>query len=244
MKRLRISKLMDEYTDTEFFPAGGSAADPEKVKERVLAQAKASDPMKKKQLQRKKKVMLAAALAAVLVVLMGAGFPYIQHRLISGTLSFEQVGNNKSTFYVYDGDLVKYEDGCLIFDRHDESIDITELVSEDTPYIYDGSDPDTGMIYYVIMGGTPEAYGWLEWIQVPYPFDDCNSDAPYAVDFDENGNPVKIIRKFELKSPEYSWGRFGASGRVVYLDEIMKLPWLLAGMDQLGIAFQDAPECE
>ena len=39
MKRLRISGLMDEYTDTEFFPTGGSVVDPEVIKERVLAQA-------------------------------------------------------------------------------------------------------------------------------------------------------------------------------------------------------------
>ena len=84
MKRLRISKLMDEYTDTEVFPEGGSTADPEAVKRWVLSHAER--PVKKlapqkKSMPRKKKLWLAAALAAVMVVLVGAGVPYMQHRL-------------------------------------------------------------------------------------------------------------------------------------------------------------------
>ena len=60
MKRLEISRLMDEYTDTEFFPAGGSAADTQAVHERVLAQAA---PAKKKRMPPLTKVLIAAALA-------------------------------------------------------------------------------------------------------------------------------------------------------------------------------------
>ena len=36
MKRLEISKLMDGYTDEEFFPGGGETANPEAVKARDL----------------------------------------------------------------------------------------------------------------------------------------------------------------------------------------------------------------
>ena len=41
MKRLEISKLMDGYTDDEFFPDGGETADTETVKARVLARVEA-----------------------------------------------------------------------------------------------------------------------------------------------------------------------------------------------------------
>ena len=34
MKRLKISKLMDGYTDEEFFPDGGETANPEAVNDR------------------------------------------------------------------------------------------------------------------------------------------------------------------------------------------------------------------
>ena len=170
MRRLKISKLMDEYTDTEFFPTGGSAVSPERVKARVLASVNVQP--KKKQLPKKKKVLLAAALAAAMVLLMAAGYPYIKHSFADGKLTFEQTGDGRITT-LEQIVVVRYEEGRLIFTRDDgQHMDITDLVSEETPYIYDGSDPDTGLTYYVIMGGTPVCFGWFEWIQVPYPFDD------------------------------------------------------------------------
>ncbi len=59
MKRLKISKLMDGYTDEEFFPDGGETANPEAVKARVLARVKV--PAKKRTPQWKA-ALLAAAL--------------------------------------------------------------------------------------------------------------------------------------------------------------------------------------
>ena len=80
--KLRISRLMDEYMDTEFFPRGGTAVNGEEVKERVLARAKApAGKEKKQQTPKKKKVLLATALAAVMMVLVGAGFPSMMYGL-------------------------------------------------------------------------------------------------------------------------------------------------------------------
>ena len=237
MKRLRISSLMDEYTDTEFFPEGGSAVSPEAVKDRVLAMATA--PIRRKQkMPRKKKILLAAALAAAMVLLMAAGYPYIKYSFAGGMLSFEQTADSRITTFVQN-EVVKYEEGRLIFTRDDgQRMDITDLVSEETPYIYDGSDPDTGMIYYVVMGGTPESYGWFEWIQVPYPFDD-----DYAINFDESGNPVDILYDFVLiDHPSVNDGRSVSGSGSVYLDDSMNLPWLLTGAERLGITFVEPPE--
>lgn len=236
MKRLTISKLMDEYTDTEFFPTGGSTANPEAVKGWVLASAKSTK--QKKQAPRRKKVLLAAVLAAVMLVLVGAGYPYFQHRLVDGTLSFQQnADGSRIIAFVHNSEVVKYEDGRLIFTQNDgRRVDITDMVSEETPYIYDGSDPDTGMTYYVIMGGTPESFGWFEWIQTPYPYDDNG-----AVNFDENGNPVSITSGFVLSNPEDNRCNIGNFGGA-YWDDAMDLPWLLAGVEQLGIAFDEPPE--
>lgn len=242
MKRLRISSLMDEYTDTEFFPTGGSAVDPKAVKERVLAQAMAAAPTRRKQkMPRKKKILLAAALAAALVLLVGAGYPFFQQQLVNGSLSFEQKDGEKMTSFVHYGELVKYEDGRLIFNRNGgQRIDITDLVSEETPYIYDASDPDTGMVYYIVMGGTPESFGWFEWIQTPYPFDD-----DLAFSFDEDGNPVTIIYDFEFAGPEID--NYGVCGMGYYtfcLDDFDPPLWLLSAIEELDIPVRDSPECE
>ena len=245
MKRLRVSSLMDEYTDTEFFPTGGSAVNSEAVKDRVMAQAKAEAPTRRKQkMPRKKKILLAAALAAAMVLLTAAGYPLIQHRLVGGTLSFKQRENEKITAFVHNTPIAENENGRLIFNRDDgQRVDITDLVSEETPYIYDASDPDTGMVYYIVMGGTPESFGWFEWIQVPYPFDERDSDVSFVFNYDEDGNPVEILFDFVLDNPEHNRHSVGSFG-TVYLDDAMKLPWLLAGAEQLGITFEEPPEHE
>ena len=238
MKRLRISKLMDEYTDTEFFPTGGSVVSLEGVKARVLAAAKA--PAKKKPMPRKKKVLLAAALAAAMVLLMAAGYPYFQHKLVGGMLSFEQRSDERTTSFVHNTPVVENENGRLIFNQDDgQRIDITDLVSEETPYIYDGSNPESEMIYYIIMGGTPEFYGWLEWIRVPYPFDDSNLGGTYAPDFDENGNPVMIIYDFEFFDGIVGMGYGG-----VCLDDFDPPLWLLSAIEELDIPVRETPEYE
>lgn len=72
MKRLEISRLMDEYEDNEFFPQGGETADLQAVKARVLAQA---EPAKKRPRPHLKTVLIAAALAAVGVLCVAAGLP-------------------------------------------------------------------------------------------------------------------------------------------------------------------------
>ena len=139
MRRFEISRLMDEYEDNEFFPQGGETADLQAVKARVLAQAA---PAKRRRMPRKM-TLLAAALAVVLVVLAGAGYPYIQHRLVSGELFFQQTADSRITGLVHYGPVIEEEDGRLFFHPDGgQRVDITDLVSEETPYIYDGSSLD------------------------------------------------------------------------------------------------------
>lgn len=238
MKRLEISRLMDEYRDDEFFPEGGSAADPEAVKGWVLANAKPAK--QKKQPPTKKKLLVAAALAAAMVVLAGAGLPYIvyvQYQLATGSVIFEQTEDSKRMTYHGSGTTVQCEDGRLIFTQADgQRMDVTDLVSEDTPYIFDGSDSEAGTISYTIIGGTPECFGWMDWTQVPYPYDDGK-----AVNFDESGDPVEIFYGYALINYSEDFRRGGGGGDTVFMKEYMKRPWLLAGIEQLGIAVQDHP---
>ena len=47
-----------------------------------------------------------------------------------------------------------------------QRVDITEQVDEKTPYVDTWWDGE-GNLYYVIVGGTPEDYGWYEGVTVP-----------------------------------------------------------------------------
>ena len=235
MKRLKISSLMDEYTDTEFFPAGGSSVSPERVKARVLASV--SVQTKKKQMPRKKKVLLAAALAAAMVLLMAAGYPFFQYQLVKGSLTFGQEADGKYMSWLESCTIMEVEDNRLYFvPEEGQRVDITDLVSEETPYIYDGSDPDTGLTYYIIMGGTPECYGWLTWISMPNP------------QYEPKAYQRKIINAYHYFISNI-WiggqtGQMGLDVDAVEWRDSMNHPWLLAGAEQLGITFVPTEEFE
>ena len=247
MKRLEISKLMDEYQDDEFFPAGGSTADPEAVKGWVLATAKPAK--QRKQTPRKKKLLIAAALAAVLVLLVGAGYPYIQHNLVGGTLSFEQTGDGRTTALVHYGPVIYLENERIFFTQDDgQSVDITDLINEDTPYIHDGSDPETGMTYYIILGGTPEHYGWFEWITVPDPFTPDENIASIAEDnglvysYDCEFTAVNDGLPYQVRAGGFSnpdWQMFSDFNEEHDVFNISDFQWLRTAADQLEIPFID-----
>ena len=234
MKRLRISRLMDEYTDTEFFPAGGSAVSSERVKARVLAQAMAASPTRRKQkMPRKKKLLLASALAAAMVLLMAAGYPLFQRQLVNGSLSFGQNEEGRFVSFEAHGTIMEAEGGRLYYTPEDgERVDITDLVSEETPYIYDGSDPDTGLEYYIIMGGTPECYGWFTWVRMPNPFD-SRGDAPGV---NKDGSYTACHFRISSGSGHMGLGSPGGLNIAEWRDD-MDHPWLLAGSEQLCITF-------
>lgn len=244
MKKLEISRLMDEYTDNEFFPQEGETADPAAAKARVLAQAAPAS----RRAPRKKRLLWAAALAAAMVLLVGAGLPFIQHQLLSGELFFQENsdGSRITGLVHYGPPLVELEDGRLFFNQEEGlRVDLTDLVSAETPYIFDGSDPDSGKTYYIIAGGTPESYGYLEWIVAPNPFDyGDHPQSPGA--FDESGRRLTSAYAFtsvSCESGEFHCASLGDS-YAVQMEDGMYRPWLLAGMDQLGIPYMDASAAE
>lgn len=244
MKRLTISRLMDEYTDTEFFPAGGSAADPEAVKGLVLANIKA--PAGRKRMPAKKKALLAAALAAVLVVLVGAGFPSRLYRLATGSVEFYRDADSRTISYKGEAAPLELEDGKLFYVLDGEHVDTAGLMDRDTPYILDLSDPAENMTCYLIMGGTPERFGWFEWMVVPDPFDQQEEDCVIPVG--EDGRLYNYHFGFTTAEAGEEPYRSGGSGvgnpDWASFTEDLKLNeadfrWLRAAADQLGIPFVD-----
>lgn len=174
MKRLEISTLMDEYVDNEFFPEGGSTVDAEAVKDMVLTKAA---PARKRRIPRFAQVMLAAALAATLIVTAaGATWALKSYPLFTGgTLKADVVSNGPkenrhSISDIREGlseDPVVLEDGRLWLVLNGQHTDITNLIDEETPYVIDYTDPVHGLRSSLILGGTPEDFGWVLWQQLP-----------------------------------------------------------------------------
>lgn len=241
MKHLEISKLMDEYQDHEFFPEGESAAGPEAVKDRVLA--KINPAAGKRRLSGKKKLFLAAGLAAALL-LIGAGLPSVVHqvyRLVNTTLSFVQTPDGTGVTYEHGTSSMVAEEGRLFFVLDEERTDITDLISADTPYIYDGSDPETGLTYYLIMGGTPENYGWLEWVKVPNPY--VAEDGQPTPVLDEDGRLTSYnlcTFLYNEGSGEYEHGPGSTGQGELNWARMKDFPWLIAGAKQLNLPFVDS----
>lgn len=240
MKRLEISRLMDEYTDTEFFPGEGSAANSQAVKDRVLARAA---PAGRRQLPKRKKLLLAAALAAVMAVLVGAGFPQTVYQLFNGTLSFTEDAEGKTISIKTEGEPIKLEDGRLFLIQGDVETDITDMISETKPYIIDYSNPDDNLVSYRILGGTPEHYGWFEWIKAPGPesfldylYEDGRTHI-YHFGFTtiQDGEPYRVGGT-GLCDPD--WRMFSDFNEEAEI-EIEDFQWLRAAAAELGIPFMD-----
>lgn len=230
MKRLEISRLMDDYEDHEFFPQGGSAAGADGVKARVLEKVWAVPGQKK--MPRRRRLLLAGALAAALVVLAGAGLPYIRYQLTGSALSFEESGDTgRVTTLSSDDSLMEVKDGRVYSLLDGGREDITDQISEGTPYLVDRSDPDRGVVNYVIMGGTPEACGSFEWIVTPNPFSgDGRVQYGYSYDAWRMSDGGELFNFSTLGMDTVTW------------EEGEDVPaWLLSGMDELGIPYQFIP---
>ncbi len=163
MKRLEISRLMDEYTDSEFFPQGGEAAGTQAVKERVLAKAA---PAKKRR-RPLKMALLAAAMAVGCVLCIAAGLPTTVYHLVTGGTVTVQRGPDGYASYDFSNQFpaepVVLEEGRLWLVINDDRTDITDLIDMETPYILEDTDPESGLSNYLIVGGTPEDFGYCSY---------------------------------------------------------------------------------
>lgn len=159
MKQLEISKLMDDYVDNEFCPEEGSNLSAEAVKARVLAQA---SPVKKRRMPRWKTGLIAAALAAGALLSIAAGLPGLVYHFASGHQVTIAPDKRSASFEGQETAPVTVENGRLIFTADGQRLDITDKVDEETPYIYERTDPVTGNKGYVIVGGTVDNLGWEE----------------------------------------------------------------------------------
>lgn len=237
MKReIDITMLMDNYTDNEFNIGGEPAVEADKVVSAVLPQVK-----QKKKVKPLFKVIAAAAAAVVLAGTTAATAFTIKGGYTTSTgaeVSYE-FGENHGIWNISHGaeEVLRVEEGNrLMFVADGQYIDITDLVDENTPYIYsyENSNGDT---CYIAAGGAAGDYGYVSMIPIPMSED--------YVGWDENGYNVQVPREQRKEYPadiivydddemkEEKWEAYYKAR-----DEAMRSwfkPWCLAAFEETGI---------
>ena len=211
MKReIDITMLMDSYTDNEFNIGGEAGVEADKVVGAVLPQVK----------QRKKvkplfKVIAAAAAAVVLAGTVTAATIAIRARYETLTgLDVEYWMEGERGGYTIkqnaDGRELPVkldENNRLLFAADGQDIDITDLVDEDTPYVYEYTGTN-GSICYVVVGGAAGDYGYFDLV---------------SLKMSEEETWWNVIGHNATVSGGYEDRRS------------MFKPWCLAALDELGI---------
>ena len=165
---MKITELMDNYTDNEFLIEGEWKADAEKVLQGVTAKVKA-----KKHLRLRTKIIIAVAAAFIGLFAITAS---TQTTTFVSRLGYFDDWSAISAEYVdtngHRGDNwvepYKIVNGRVIFtavDEGEEEIDITDLISEEKAFFYEYSKADSsGKIHNCIIavGGTLDDLGYGE----------------------------------------------------------------------------------
>ena len=122
----------------------------------------------------KKRRIITFALAAALMLALGMT-AYAGRTLFGwgGNMEIQATktdGGVEAAVYVHTENLtepVSFEDGRMYFVVNDEHTDITDLVSETEPYIYQYTDEEGNVHYWIIGKNGPELehYGFAEYLQ-------------------------------------------------------------------------------
>lgn len=184
----------------------------------------------KRRMPRAGKLILAAALAVGCVLSIAAGLPAKVYHFATGSQFYMMPGTDKTGMTV--GDVVapvKAEGGRLWFEADGQKIDITDQVDENTPYIYERSDPATGEKGYIIAGGTVENFGWIECAVI---------DGKIAAGTEQNARDTRVTLPDGSKVP---FAELTDAQRAELADEdggiyssYANYPWLDAALDQLS----------
>ena len=186
----------------------------------------------KRRMPKVRTMILAAALAVGALLSIAAGLPARVYNFANGDQVRVMPDITYASMTVGGGEAapVKAEDGRLWLEVDGQRLDITDKVDENTPYIYERTDPATGEKGCVVVGGTVENFGWIEYFIVDgemkvgsgcnyfslIEFPDGNADEG------GEGSTVSIVNGEEVIEVS------GVTGRIV------NRPWYEAALAQLG----------
>ena len=142
-------------------------------KEKIMKLLENGSEQKRRHVPKAARIALAAALVLVFMMSVAAAADLLPMRFYDyfAVIPGKDGGTSDGTEFIVsapspeDNPLV-LEDGRLWFLSVGECTDVTDLIDENTPYIYECTDPDTGIRGWFILGGTPEDFGWAEYADV------------------------------------------------------------------------------
>lgn len=123
---------------------------------------------------------------------------------------------------------VTVEDGRLWFTVDGQRLDITDLVDENTPYIFERTDAATGETGYVVAGGTAEDFGWAEFFPARNAVRSMMGENAWRSVVLVDGEPVPFDPRAEV---EDSMRDEDGNVEVTTVNR----PWLDAALEQLGL---------
>lgn len=185
---------------------------------------------------RPSRLLLCAALAAGCVLLAAMGTERLLPLLSGGRLVIQPDGSWSATNVGGEvQDPIVLEDGRLWFVANGERLDLTELVDEETSYLYTFAGEGSHLTHYVAVGGTAEDFGWAEWLQegdTLVPTISVNTWEALWLYEGELYDPEKLTPELQA-----AWEAEGEThtGQQVYKG------WYLSALDQLGLERPEAP---
>lgn len=216
-------------------------------KEEIMEQLEMNKTQKRR-MPKVRTMILAAALAVGCVLSIAAGLPARVYNFATGGQIYMVPGTSEVSMTIGGDEAapIKAEDGRLWLEADGQRLDITDMVDENTPYIYERTDPVTGEKGLMIVGGTVENFGWIEYFIMDgniqagsgNNYFDCLTELPDGSEvsiFDltdeqreqlaDEGNKISFVKDGEVNEDS------GITGRVV------NRPWYEAALDQLGLEF-------
>ena len=178
-----------------------------------------------------KVMVLAAALAVGCVLSIAAGLPAQVYNFMSGgTVSVNENGGSNDWSMDEVNPPIVQEDGKLWFVNGGERTDLTGLIDEDTPYIYENTDPATGNKGYVIVGGTVDHFGWAEIFET-----ESGAASLIGLDYDDTYLTIDGVRQPSYELSEELVERLNHDPS--YKLDTVNRPWFQAALDQLGLEY-------
>ena len=201
-------------------------------KEEILAMFENQNTGKRR-MPKAAKLVLAAALAAGCVLSIAAGLPAQVYNFVSGGQAVIQTsadGKMVSGTLTMDGEgqtPIVLEDGRLWFVNGGERTDITDRVDDSTPFVYEHTDPATGNKGYLVLGGTPEDFGWAEFFMAEDGTCSMAGENAWEYMVPVDG---KLIPMTELTQAQRD--QLNQNG---VMGETVNRPWLSKALEQLGL---------